>query len=80
MLQSLGVCVFGGTLDQALTHCIDVLQPGLNVVHLLSLHSLGQRQTENKTKNRRQGGYINDIPSYHKLPVVFKRELKLFFC
>lgn len=44
MLQSLGVCVFGCTLDQALAHRVHVLQLGLNAVHLLPLHRLSQRE------------------------------------
>lgn len=50
MLQCLGVGVLGGTLDQALTHCVDVLKFWLNAVHLLSLHRLGEQQ--NKEKER----------------------------
>ena len=51
MLQSLGVCVFGCTLDQALAHRVHTLQLGLNTVHLLPLHRLSQRE-----KKEREGG------------------------
>lgn len=40
VLQRLGVRVLGGALDQTLTHGVDVLQLGLDAVHLLTLHSL----------------------------------------
>lgn len=43
VFQRLRVCVFGGTLNQALTDGVDMLQLGLNAVHLLSLHSLKTR-------------------------------------
>lgn len=40
MLQSLCVCVFSCTLDEALTHSIHMVQSGLDAVYLLTLHSL----------------------------------------
>lgn len=46
VLQRLGVRVFGRTLNQALTHSVDVLQPRLNAVHLLPLHRLKTRERE----------------------------------
>lgn len=46
VLQRLGVRVFGRTLNQALTHSVDVLQPRLNAVHLLPLHGLKTRERE----------------------------------
>lgn len=45
VLQRLGVRVFGGTLNQALPHSVDMLQLRLNAVHLLPLHSLKQRES-----------------------------------
>lgn len=43
VLQRLGVRVLGGTLNQALAHRVDVLQFGLDAVHLLPLHRLKTR-------------------------------------
>lgn len=45
VLQRLGVRVFGRTLNQTLTHSVDVLQPRLDAVHLLPLHGLGERES-----------------------------------
>lgn len=53
MLQSLGVCVFGCTLDQALAHRVHVLQLGLNAVHLLPLHRLRMSERRERGRERR---------------------------
>lgn len=51
VLQCLGVRVFGRTLNQALTHSVDVLQPRLNAVHLIPLHRLKTRERERENSS-----------------------------
>lgn len=44
MFQGLSVSVFGCTLDETLTHSVDMLQFRLNAVKLLPFHCLEREQ------------------------------------
>lgn len=69
VLQRLGVSVFGGALDETLTHCVDVLQLWLNAVYLLSLHSL-------RGEGRERKWFVTDCLTDLLHPWIIKKEKK----